>query len=303
MTGVPFFTKFKSFFIFFNLFALEPFSLNRKAQYFLTIHSFIQVPIIVCVLITLSNLQRTNESVLSTFVAYLFIIAIITAHFINSIQVFCTRRKHFEMLDIISAVDSIIWQKFGYSHRYDAEVRSIWIKLIAVLFGVVALETIVLFFLFKVQPEENLWWPYYYPFIYIKFRCLQIIFYAVLLRNRLDVINDKIDGFFADGCMQTKSTNHEIISFDNDNSIDNAMKYNRFLTLKCVYGKLYDVSKLLNETFGWSLLVIYTKIFIGLTSSGYWLFVSLDFTNINLDVVIFYTVTVIRLIVVATAIT
>lgn len=70
--------------------------------------------------------------------------------------------------------------------------------------------------------------------------------------------------------------------------------YDSLMTLKQIYGKIWDVSNLINDCFGWSLLAIVkliiklansqinhfllqvTQYFIEFTSNAYWLFLALE---------------------------
>lgn len=45
----------------------------------------------------------------------------------------------------------------------------------------------------------------------------------------------------------------------------------RLITLKMVYSKLWRVTVMLNDCFGWSLLIIVIIMFISLTTNSYWL--------------------------------
>lgn len=59
------------------------------------------------------------------------------------------------------------------------------------------------------------------------------------------------------------------------NGIKNSSLYEQLMALKQIYGKIWDVTNLINDCFGWSLLVIVTEYFIEFTSNGYWLFLAL----------------------------
>lgn len=60
-------------------------------------------------------------------------------------------------------------------------------------------------------------------------------------------------------------------SLKDDVSMSNSI-YKRLLNLKQIYGQLYEICVLVNSTFGWSSLTIFTQSFCGLVHNGYWLF-------------------------------
>lgn len=115
-----------------------------------------------------------------------------------------------------------------------------------------------------------------YSMLLIRVRCIQNIFYVDLLKERLHWLAEKILtlAYYNDddqnGIALVENNNKRA-----KNSMQNAM-YSELISLKRIYGSIWDTNCLLNDCFGWSLLAIVTHNFIHLTSHGYWLFLALS---------------------------
>lgn len=115
-----------------------------------------------------------------------------------------------------------------------------------------------------------------YSMLLIRVRCIQNIFYVDLLQERLQWLAEKIHSL-----AKSKDDDQngialvENINKRENNSMQNA-HYSELLSLKRIYGRIWDTNCLLNDCFGWSLLAIVTHNFIHLTSNGYWLFLALS---------------------------
>ncbi|CRL06940.1 CLUMA_CG019782, isoform A [Clunio marinus] len=103
------------------------------------------------------------------------------------------------------------------------------------------------------------------------------MFYVDLIKEKLNLVNNKLD--------DTIRRNREKMAFAIytnklqrfDQRIEKRSSlYDQLMALKQVYGKIWDISNLINDCFGWSLLAIVTQYFIEFTSNGYWLFLALE---------------------------
>lgn len=302
MSPQAFFTEYKWFFNFFNLLALAPFSGHPKIQHFLTAYSSVQILIIPIIFMSFKLFSWDFHIMLSSFVTELFSVTLITTHLIISLQAFCTRHQHFCMVNVFVEIDQLINQELGIDVRYKWEKRSIRRKLAVILIIMITLEVCLTYFNLKILDAGSVCWPFYYSYAIIQFKCLQIIFYALLLKNRLDVVNKNMDEFvlnnyfWHDSQLKTKKP-------DRNSLDDKTAKFYRLLILKRAYGKLYDVNKLLNETCGWSLLAIFTKAFTSLTSSVYWTFLSITYTGPHINIVSVHVLSILHLIFPATILT
>lgn len=301
MSRLKFLHEFRSFFNFFNIFGLSPFSRHRVTQYLLIAYSLLQIQISIGIFVWAKYARTEEETTLAAIVTYLLLLAVIVTHFIISVEALYTRHRQANVVNILAGIDFLIHQKLKTLVHRKKEAHSIWVKVIGILIIIASLDGCIFYLRFTTQGTDNkIWWPVHYSIAAARFRCLQIVFYVILIRNRLNVINEKIDEFIVSNCLWTGVQQQEIVFFI-DNSFDKTMKYNRLLTLKRIYGKLHDVNKLLNETFGWSLLAIFTQIIMVTTCYGYWLFLSVDMNERELSII--NICTIVRLMFVAIIIT
>lgn len=273
MLKKPFIREFRSFIIFFYLFGLAPISDNQRLRYILYINSFFQISLITYIFTSVTFLQSAaEESALSTIVNYLFLAGITSTHLIIMLQAFFARKEQFSLLKTFAEADVLLKKKLKYKSRYAHERHSIWLKFLifaTVLFLVKACFIYRLYF----SPYGEFWIPCYYSFFILRLRCLQILFYVFLLTHRLNVVSELLSEFT---CSDTFLCEKQKDFFLLDPSIAKSSKFERLLHIKQIYGKLYDINGLINDSFGWSLLVMFAQNFIGFTSYGYWLFATIN---------------------------
>lgn len=89
-------------------------------------------------------------------------------------------------------------------------------------------------------------------------KSIQVIFFVYLVRARLMLINKEIIAVQRN--MQTDQPLHKHTVFI------------RILRLKKIYGELFKICGLINQMFGWSMLIIFLHHFIQITCNCYWLY-------------------------------
>lgn len=109
------------------------------------------------------------------------------------------------------------------------------------------------------------------------FSCIQNMLYVDLMNDKLCLINKKLQDIVNKNRDKLAFIFHpEKIAKNDFKGINkNSSLYEQLMALKQIYGKIWDITNLINDCFGWSLLVIVTEYFIEFTSNGYWLFLAL----------------------------
>lgn len=90
---------------------------------------------------------------------------------------------------------------------------------------------------------------YYYvhlifPVSIIRFRCIQSTFYVDLMKDKLQLLNQKLEA---------KVSRRE---FDKLFVLSDKFFYDTLIIMKTIYGKIWDITNLCNDCFGYSFLFI-----------------------------------------------
>lgn len=276
-----FYTELYSIIILFQLLSLAPISLNNSRIrivfiQILTIVSFLIIFITFLSAVFINGFVRQNS--IQGISGGLVFIAILIAHLIIIIQSYVTRRKQLQMIENISEIDNKLRQKLGtYCKSQQSYKRKVFTTFFVLMSTLIMAITLLALrninYLFILQ--------FVYPLIVIRVRCIQIIFYVDVLHDRLRIISDILRHFL--NC--EREMRHGAIKTiyyyvtDNEGTVRriNRLEYVELLTLKQIYSLVWDTSCLLNDCFGWSLLVICIQYFLRLTANSFWLYIL--FTN------------------------
>lgn len=106
-----------------------------------------------------------------------------------------------------------------------------------------------------------------YSFFVIRLRVSQTLLFIFLLRNRLNLINDKLQ-HISKVVKTPRSQRHQAAIFPC--SALNFPNNEALLSLKQIYRELYEICGLLNSIFGCSLLGVLTQNFVDLITNSYW---------------------------------
>lgn len=262
--------NYRSFIILFKLFALAPFSTHPTIRYFLYLYSFFQISMIFVIgfaVVCWKDLIEKNA--MSTMVNYLFLMGIASTHFIIVLQAFATRCNQLRLLQSITEIDIIFQEELSITVPAGRrENRSIWIRFFAILIVISLIHIFLTCYLYFDNTEDFLYLVHY-SFLLMLVRYVQTLFYMFLLCNRLNVIDGELLKFV---CSEGNLASGSFIR---------SLRYERLLNLKRIYGKLHDFNQILNDTFGWSLLAMFTHWFINFTTYSYWMFMA--FYGITID--------------------
>lgn len=291
MSRKTFHTEFQSFILFFNIFGLARYSENYYIRGFLCIYSVVNVSIVFSMLISTVFVDLTFYfNTVSVIVSYVFVLSVTSTHFVCTFQTLLD--KQCSLLRSLAEIDELFQQKLKHNFDYAKEKRSISFKILVIFMILVLINAMSIYHLYITSTLKYFWYPSYYSFGYIWMRSLQVSFYLILLNNRLNIIDRKLNEFTNSGDFLSKkwpvtsdsiqNKSHAIFIFHN--SFRKALKYDQLMNLKRIYGKLFEISDLIDDSFGWSLLAIFTHSFIGITTYGYWLFLAIN--EINYDMLI-----------------
>lgn len=280
-----FYNEVKYIILLFQIFATAPFARQENRTLFMQMHSFASFLIISTIFssaLFITGFIRQNS--LQSIVNGLIFIGVLITHFFIVIQSYVTRRKQLQIIENISIIDELLLQKLGKCPEHGEQGKRYNRNLFTILIVILSSIVISLILIMARKDEQLLQYIFQmlYSLIVIRVRCIQIIFYVVVLRDRLKLIADQLIHIINCEVQEREKPLHQIskigtICFSGIRDVQNhnmeRLKYEQLLALKQIYSIIWDTSCLLNDCFGWSLLAIFTQYFVRLTTNGYWLFI------------------------------
>lgn len=259
----------------FQIFAIAPITLKKRNPLFIQMFSFVSLLII---LIIVSSVIFINDffehKSIVNIVNYLIFSSILLTNLIIVVQSYVTRNKQLNIVKNILAIDEILLQKLEKYLKYTEQRKRFNQKVFGLFFvwTFMLVYTVVLMFLRYTFIDFVLMMQFIYPLLMIRVRCIQIIFYADVLHARLKTISDIL--IYIINCERDvhESTVKTIyVSEKMEPNMEN-IEYVELVSLKKIYSLLWDTNCLMNDCFGWSLLLIYTQYFLRLTADCYFLY-------------------------------
>lgn len=281
-----YYDEIRKYIFFFQLFGLCPIGRNEFQNYVLGLYSlllFVALLVLSVIAIFVNKIIYDNDNSISTMVAGLVFLGEILTHAILILHAFLSRYELQKILTEISEIDEIFQTKLHRQMDYTAMKKKYFFKFTIILLMSGGMLIFLLIFLaLGSRTSPCIFWLHVsFSIAVVNMRCIQNIFFVDLLRERLEFVNEGLMEI-----SQRNSKESKLILYVESNNPKNRWKksspmreeFNKVLALKQVYGMIWNASVLLNECFGWSILAIVTRSFIGFTSHGYWLF--LGFENI-----------------------
>lgn len=247
-----------SFVNIFQLFSLFPYSSNVMANILLKFYSVISLLVIALIFLSaffIYPVLEDSES-LSLLVGGLVFVGLLITHFLNILQAFASRHEQMMIYQKFDEIDYLLQNQLLVNINYVRLRKRLYLKYFIIAVIVLAIHTTSI-----VSVSINkLFFRYYLHLIIsiaiIRIRCVQNMFYVDLINEKLNLVNRKLD----DIIKKNRDKMAFIIFADKlqkfDKKDSKTSLYEQLMTLKQIYGKIWDVSNLINDCFGWSLLAI-----------------------------------------------
>ena len=242
----------------FQFFSLFPFSTNALVNILLKFYSALNLLVIVAIFVSaffVFPVLEESES-LSLLVGGLVFIGLLITQFLNIFQAFTSRHDQMMIYQKFDEIDFLLQNQLLVNINYSRLRKQLLIKYFIIIVVISAIQAISI-----VSVTINgLFFRYYLhlilPIGIIRIRCIQNMFYVDLIKEKLRLMNQKLNDII--------KKNHDKMAFilfaDRLQKFERReMKtslYDQLMTLKQIYGKVWDVSNLINDCFGWSLLAI-----------------------------------------------
>lgn len=259
MTSV--FSEEMSIFVrFFQLFSLFPISANALLNVVLQFYSVVTLLLIVGIFISsffILPILTESES-LSFLVGGLVFIGLLFTHLINIIQGFTSRHEQLLIYQKFDEIDLLLQNQLLVGVSYAKLRKRLLFKYFIILTLVCGVHVTSLVAVTVTSGSDFRYYFYLiFPILIIRIRCIQNMFYVDLIKEKLMLVNFKLD----DIVRKNKDKMAFILfadklqKFNQKKSMKSSL-YEQLMTLKQIYGKVWDISNLINDCFGWSLLTI-----------------------------------------------
>lgn len=293
-TKKTFFDEFRGFLVFFLIFGLWPAWPNNKYKWTLIIYSFFSIGFVFVIFISAIFVKKVFEdNALSAAVSYSILLSALITHLIIVVESLVQRRYQMKLIQKFTHVDRLFHTKLQALISYRKEKRILLLPFTLMLATFIGIKVALMIHLNNIESFTRFWFYCLYSIWITRLRCAQVLCFVHLLRNRLILLNDKIKEIITARNLYTGYSNdwRPISNTQNtvfilDQSMPKCSIYDRLLSLKQIYGELYDICETINVTFGWSLLTIITQCFIDFTSNCYWTFLALEQTMADISTAI-----------------
>lgn len=247
------------FVVIFQLFALFPFSQNVLLSIILKLYSTASLLLIVAIFVLaffVFPIMDESES-LSLLVGGLVFIGLLVTHFLNIFQAFTSRNEQLEIYQKFDEIDFLLQNQLLVNINYRKLRNRLFIKYFIILAIVLSIHVAsiasVIISAYNVRYYLYLIWP----ILIVRLRCIQNMFYVDLIKDKLSLMNQKLEDIIKRNRdkMAFVLFADKLQKFDQKKDSKSSL-YDQVMTLKQIYGKVWDISNLINDCFGWSLLAI-----------------------------------------------
>lgn len=285
MNKMSFFVQLRNYFIFFIVFGLWSSKHNQKYKILSRISSAISISFFL-IAFSLTIETFPDFSTLSNVVANVLYVFLFLTHLIILLESVVKIEAQAKLIDILSSVDHLFHAKIGIAIPYRWEKSKIFNQTLILVLIEVTIKLIIIIIVFSRYAEADksfkIFFALYSNFV-ICLRMIQIIIFVHLLQDRLILLNQELIDLFD----TTQHKKNRTIPFFRYVFVKCSM-YDRVLSLKQIYSKLFDISEQISDAFGWSLLLVVIVIFTTVTFDFYWAYINRNDAAFVLNCLLFF---------------
>lgn len=281
-----FFKQFRNYIICFLLFGVwsswQNFQYKKLLRTYLVLHLLVEFSSYV---LTTLKINIYGAITFTSFIANSSFLLIMLVQLVISFESFFKSEAQVQIIQKFSLVDKLFFRKLDLNIVYRKERREIFVRNMLLISMILSIKVILWWYTRFVKPVLSFLYCTMYSSWIMRLRWIQVLLFVSLVRNRLFLINKELVNI-------QNTTNVPIENQDKFSSsilIVNSLKrcnYERLIHLKQIYGKLYEINELINAIFGWSYLVIVIQNFFDFTSNCYWIFLIIEGSLPNDEVLI-----------------
>lgn len=281
---MEFFRQMKNYFVWFIVFGLwsqfsQTFKYNKLIKaYSVVLTLFLFTPHVLrfCMGPIFVKDDFKNTIISSLFMTILF------AHFITATETLVKSSSQTKLIDKFEHVDELFCSKLLIRVPYHKQKHGLFIRILIVIFTINLFKGVLTALaLSKLSFLNHIFAAVLSKWI-MQLRTLQVVFFIYLIQERLKLINQELVDVrrILEEQPSQPGRKQDII-------VPKLSNFSRILNSKEVYGELFDICGLMNDTFGWCLLAIATQAFIDFTGNSYWIFFTIEMETPNIEAVMF----------------
>lgn len=253
----PSLSRFEPLWNLYRCFNQFPVAKNPKSERYLKIYSLIWTIIMSYFLI--HSLKVSAEigvtfAGISGIITFVIIGFAIFTNIVISVEIYCTRKKHANLYNIITEVDQILVKELSVFYDFGKEIK--WI-LRGTILRYLFISTFLVGYLVSsmITKEHNdVNMCVFIPGIANRVFCVLYGNFAEMIRNRLELLLDVLKGM--------------------EKERPDSHRHHKIEVIKTAYGKLWTVSKELEECVGLSILIDVILLCSIVTVNIYWILIS-----------------------------
>jgi hypothetical protein len=206
---------------------------------------------------------------LSILVGGLVFCGILGTHLTNIFQAYVSRNQQAEIYQKFDEIDTLLSNQLLTTINYSTVKRKLLIKYLLIAAIIMPIHALSIVNVAVTGLSFNYYVHLIFPAFIIRFRCVQCIFYIDLVKEKLLLLNKRIERDVPQrqrGTIQMMQKDKlfivaEKFQFSREIKGTNASLYDTLLVMKTIYGKIWDITNLCNDCFGYSLLFIVSSKF------------------------------------------
>lgn len=288
----------------FQIFGLQQFTIkSSKARESWNLKWYAVLQLIIFVLLFIRGLYdrelylNDRKNNVGNTVDFVQLLGIRVAHLVVLIESIVQSKKLEKFFNNLYDVDFLMMKKLGIAFDSKVEQKKCFYYFMSVFIFYVGSEGVVLC-TFLLRKDTNLisyWISYLIPYLVCCFRYYQIINCVGFIRKRLELLNKKLEEVKVKSKeelnnrinnLQKRSSKliasiglleESYLKFSASHNGNGKTKdpcLDKLITLRQLYDRLYELSSLINESFGLSMLVNIGNDFVAITSNCYFIFLA-----------------------------
>lgn len=204
-------------------------------------------------------------------VTNIFYVMIWVIHFVVIFESILKTNTQKQLIDKFNYVDEFLKIKLNTRIAYRTEKCDLFKRNLTLSSVVMPIYIAVTIFMILKSDSFNTMYLSTFSFFMIRLRVTQTFHFIFLLRNRLNLINDKLKHLSK--VVQTPNDvtvqAQRLVRIFSCSSLNFPIN-ETLMNLKHIYRELYEICELINSTFGISLLGVLTQNFFDLITNSYW---------------------------------
>lgn len=266
----------RNHFVCFAIFGLWTSWNNKKHKLVLKVYSTVLLILIIIAFVFAKYSTEFNDLfkkvTLSTTVTYLLYLVLLLAHLVIAFESLYKSKMQENLIQAFSTVDQLLSVKTNNFISYSAEKRKILICNIVMIFVILFLKIPFIIYAQYKPHLKKFAYPYMYSTWILRLRLVQVIYFVILIRSRLILMNEELVKIQSEVNENYPHRSMRDVVSDSRRVHTKYSMQQKLMSLKEIYGTLHDACELVNDNFGWSLLAIFMQTFITFTANCYWVF-------------------------------